>query len=125
MLTPDQNLDLLCDAIMNTKKFDMSLFYSYDWQRGCHTPCCIAGHAVFLWPDISISGDRRTLMPNYVLFAAKVGLRADDLIDLCNVTSGTFDGDLESITPRMAVAAICRLKETGKIYFDWNDEEND
>lgn len=120
-MTPAENLDLLCNTILDADEFNMGSFSVWDWDDSCHTPVCIAGYAVWLWPDIAENSLRSIFVPNYGLFAEKVGLNKDDLADLCSVSGNIFDGDPEDITPRMAVAAIRRLRDTGVVCFNWDD----
>lgn len=113
-----ENLDLLCDFLEKTEFFLMSAYAS------CGTPACIAGHAASLWPDIrDRDHNPRELVPDFDKFALKIGVDEEPLSGLCIAWEHVDYGGIPTreITPKMAVAALRRLQETGEAYFSRDD----
>ena len=117
------NVELLARTLEETTSFDI-----HD-HGSCGTPMCIAGHAVFLWPDVAQPNTGPHYIPDDRKFAQKLGVDETKLYEMCYCWDGCWDDTQPSngctgkyITGKMAATAIRRLKETGEGYFSMYDD---
>lgn len=117
---PIDNVELLARDLEQTESFDIEM-YCYR----CGTPACIAGHAVIRWPELKDPdhGGHQQLVPCFERFAKKLGVNEGALSDICLWwdKEGLGKVPAREITGKMAAAALRRLRDTGKAYFDKAD----